>query len=110
MGGQTRLSYVTAQVSLRIVPDQVLDAVCVALMQHLHESFDALRSSNIIKVNVDHTADWWLGDLTYPWFLELEHAIHDDWGAEPMRVREGSVRPFFRPSTLVVRSSPPAAA
>jgi hypothetical protein len=42
---------------------------------------------------VDHTADWWLGDLTHPWFLELERAIRDEWGREPMRVREGGVRP-----------------
>jgi hypothetical protein len=49
-------------------------------------------------VNVDHTADWWLGDLTHPWFLELERAIHDEWGREPMRVREGGVRPHFFPS------------
>jgi len=47
---------------------------------------------------VDHTADWWLGDLTHPWFLELERAIRDEWGAEPMRVREGGVRP---PSILL---------
>jgi di- and tripeptidase len=49
---------------------------------------------------VDHTADWWLGDLTHPWFLELERAINDEWGAEPMRVREGGVRtslPFASP-------------
>jgi di- and tripeptidase len=49
---------------------------------------------------VDHTADWWLGDLTHPWFLELERAINDEWGAEPMRVREGGVRtslPFAPP-------------
>ena len=44
-------------------------------------------------MTVDHTADWWLGDLTHPWFLELERAIRDEWGAEPMRVREGGVRP-----------------
>jgi hypothetical protein len=49
---------------------------------------------------VDHKADWWLGDLTHPWFLELERAISDEWGAEPMRVREGGVRtalPFASP-------------
>jgi hypothetical protein len=46
---------------------------------------------------VDHTADWWLGDLTHPWFLELERAIYDEWGTEPMRVREGGVRIFFPP-------------
>jgi len=84
---------VTAQVSLRIVPDQVLDAVCAALVRHLRASFDALNSANTIKVTVDHTADWWLGDLTHPWFLELERAIRDEWGAEPMRVREGGSIP-----------------
>jgi di- and tripeptidase len=41
---------VTAQVSLRIVPDQVLDDVCVELVQHLRASFDALNSTNTIKV------------------------------------------------------------
>jgi hypothetical protein len=41
---------ITAQVSLRIVPDQVLDAVCAALVTHLRASFDALDSSNTIKV------------------------------------------------------------
>ncbi|KAI0293587.1 Zn-dependent exopeptidase [Russula brevipes] len=84
---------VTAQVSLRIVPDQVLESVCETLVQHLRASFDALNSSNTIKMTVDHTADWWLGDLTHPWFLELERAIHDEWGAEPMRVREGGSIP-----------------
>jgi di- and tripeptidase len=46
----------------------------------------------------------------HPWFLELERAIHDEWGAEPMRVREGGVRPFLPFSAFVVHSSPPAAA
>ena len=46
---------------------------------------------------MDHTADWWLGDLTHPWFLELERAIYDEWGAEPMRVREGGVGTFLLP-------------
>ncbi|KAI0306265.1 Zn-dependent exopeptidase [Multifurca ochricompacta] len=77
---------VTAQVSLRIVPDQVLDAVCTALVQHLRASFGHC-------VTVDHTAGWWLGDLTHPWFLALERAIQDEWGAEPMRVREGGSIP-----------------
>ncbi|KAI9511084.1 Zn-dependent exopeptidase [Russula earlei] len=90
---------VTAQVSLRIVPDQELDDICAALMQHLRATFDALNSSNTIKVTVDHTADWWLGDLTHPWFLELERAISNEWGAEPMRVREGGVRQFLPYST-----------
>jgi len=43
---------VTAQVSLRIVPDQVLDTVCTELIQHLRASFDALNSANTIKVKL----------------------------------------------------------
>lgn len=49
---------------------------------------------------MDHKADWWLGDLTHPWFLELERAIYDEWGAEPMRVREGGVRSSLPPPRL----------
>ena len=37
---------------------------------------------------MDHTANWWLGDLTLPWFLELKRVINDEWGTELMRVRE----------------------
>jgi len=62
-------------------------------VQHLRTSFDAHCSANSIKVTVEHTADWWLGDLAHPWFLELERAIHDEWGSEPMRVREGGSIP-----------------
>jgi hypothetical protein len=51
---------------------------------------------------VDHTADWWLGDLTHPWFLELERAIYDEWGTEPMRIREGGVRTLSLPSLPTV--------
>jgi len=56
-------------------------------------------------VTVEHTADWWLGDLTHPWFLQLERAIRDEWGSEPMRVREGGVRPFFLLSWLSTTGS-----
>ena len=47
---------VTAQVSLRIVPDQVLDTVGAELIQHLRASFDALNSANTIKVENEKLA------------------------------------------------------
>ena len=50
---------VTAQVSLRIVPDQVLDSVCAALVQHLRASFDALSSANTIKVMIPSLESQW---------------------------------------------------
>lgn len=38
-----------------------------------------------------HTADWWLGSLEHPWFQTLEEAIQAEWGAKPLRIREGGV-------------------
>lgn len=40
---------------------------------------------------MDHTADWWLGDLDDPWFKALENAVYNEWGIEPLRIREGGV-------------------
>lgn len=44
-----------------------------------------------MQVSVDHTADWWLGDLGDPWFKALENAVYEEWGTEPLRIREGGV-------------------
>lgn len=40
---------------------------------------------------MDHTADWWLGVLDDPWFKALESAVQQEWGIEPLRIREGGV-------------------
>lgn len=102
---------VKAQVSLRIVPDQDLEMVARALCRYLEDSFGKLESSNkltvctislaliskdllfilVLQVTVDHSADWWLGNLEHPWFKALEGAITDEWGVEPLRIREGGV-------------------
>ncbi|KAI0061595.1 Zn-dependent exopeptidase [Artomyces pyxidatus] len=84
---------VTAQVSLRIVPDQSLDEVSAALLQYIKDSFAQLASPNELRVSVDHTADWWLGNLEHPWFKALARAIRDEWQKDPMCVREGGSIP-----------------
>ncbi|KAI0317637.1 Zn-dependent exopeptidase [Amylostereum chailletii] len=84
---------VTAQVSIRIVPDQDLDVVAHSLCQHIQQSFATLGSLHKLSVSVEHTADWWLGDLEHPWFKALESAVRDEWHVEPMRVREGGTIP-----------------
>lgn len=43
------------------------------------------------QINVNHTADWWLGNLDDHWFKSLESAVRDEWGTEPLRIREGGV-------------------
>ncbi|KIJ60273.1 hypothetical protein HYDPIDRAFT_117355 [Hydnomerulius pinastri MD-312] len=84
---------VTTKVSLRIVPDQDLDTISQALVSHLKSSFGVLQSPNKLSVSIDHTADWWLGDLDDPWFKALESAVQEEWGVEPLRIREGGSIP-----------------
>ncbi|KAG6909272.1 hypothetical protein DXG01_001334 [Tephrocybe rancida] len=90
---------VKSQVSVRIVPDQDLDTIIKALVAYLETSFEALQSPNKLKVKVEHSADWWLGNLDDHWFKSLESAVHDVWGVAPLRIREGGVS-GFEPKTL----------
>ncbi|KZV68817.1 Zn-dependent exopeptidase [Peniophora sp. CONT] len=86
-------SSVSAQVSIRIVPDQDLDTITAQLCSFIRETFAGMNSAHKLSVSVDHAADWWLGELEHPWFLALESAIRDEWGVQPMRVREGGTIP-----------------
>ncbi|KAJ7043858.1 hypothetical protein C8F04DRAFT_1070669 [Mycena alexandri] len=84
---------IKSQVSLRIVPDQDLDTITKSLSLHLETSFNDLKSPNKLKVSVEHTADWWLGELDDFWFKALESAVQQEWGMEPLRIREGGTIP-----------------
>ncbi|KAF8908992.1 hypothetical protein CPB84DRAFT_1673831 [Gymnopilus junonius] len=84
---------VSAQLSLRLVPDQDLDTIVKSLRDYLQKSFDNLQSPNKLIINVEHTADWWLGDLDGHWFKSLESAVQEEWGEEPLRIREGGSIP-----------------
>jgi di- and tripeptidase len=83
---------VKAQVSLRIVPEQNLDTIAKALCNHFESSFQSFQSPNKLEVSIEHTADWWLGNLDDPWFRALESAVRDEWATEPLRIREGGVK------------------
>lgn len=84
---------VTAQLSLRIVPDQDLDTIVRSLRDYIQTSFNVLQSTNSLKINIDHTADWWLGNLDDHWFKWLESAVQEEWGIEPLCIREGGSIP-----------------
>ncbi|KAF5327950.1 hypothetical protein D9758_016773 [Tetrapyrgos nigripes] len=84
---------VKSQVSIRIVPDQDLNTIADSLCQFLRKSFDELQSSNKLQVQIVNSADWWLGQLDDPWFIALESAVQEEWGAEPLRIREGGSIP-----------------
>ncbi|CAL1713399.1 unnamed protein product [Somion occarium] len=86
-------STVQARLSLRIVPDQDVEEICASLQDHLKSKFGDMQSRNTLEINISHTADWWLGNLDDPWFAALESAIRDEWGVEPLRIREGGSIP-----------------
>jgi di- and tripeptidase len=52
---------------------------------------DILNFISSNQINIDHTADWWLGNLDDHWFKWLESAVQEEWGVEPLRIREGGV-------------------
>ncbi|KAH8077043.1 Zn-dependent exopeptidase [Cristinia sonorae] len=84
---------IKARVSLRVVPDQDLDTIATNLQDYLKSEFETFRSPNSLHMSIKHIADWWLGKLDDPWFLALENAIRDEWGVEPLRIREGGSIP-----------------
>ncbi|KAF5360448.1 hypothetical protein D9756_004816 [Leucocoprinus leucothites] len=86
-------STVKAQISLRIVPDQGLDIIVQSLVDYMKSTFDGFRTPNMLQAEVVHTADWWLGELDDPYFKALESAVKEEWGMEPLRIREGGSIP-----------------
>ena len=88
---------VKAQISLRIVPDQDLQTIIGSLTDFLTNTYAEFRSPNRLQVTVDHSADWWLGNLDDPWFKALEGAVREEWGEEPLRIREGGVSDVTHP-------------
>ena len=77
---------------MRIVPDQSLENIIALLRSTLRGTFASFNSENRLDVQVEHSADWWLGDPENRGFKALERAIGEEWGIEPLYIRE--VRPW----------------
>ncbi|KIY53695.1 Zn-dependent exopeptidase, partial [Fistulina hepatica ATCC 64428] len=86
-------SRVSAQVSIRIVPDQCTEKISDDLQSFLRSRFEKLGLPNKLDVHIDKKADWWLGELNDTWFKSLEKAIYGEWGIMPLRIREGGSIP-----------------
>ncbi|KAG8923467.1 hypothetical protein FRC00_006232 [Tulasnella sp. 408] len=86
-------SRVRAKISVRIVPDQDLKSITEAIESSIRATFDELQSPNSLHITIDRTADWWIGSFDHPWFKALEGAIYDEWGVQPLRIREGGSIP-----------------
>lgn len=44
-------------------------------------------------MTINHTADWWLGDLSGPYVQAIGDSIKAEWGTEPLWIREGGSIP-----------------
>jgi di- and tripeptidase len=77
-----------AIMSMRIVPDQNLDSVVSQLKKTLYDRFKEFGSDNQLNVSVEHKADWWLGDPDNRGFKALEKAVREEWGIDPLYIRE----------------------
>ncbi|RSH81360.1 hypothetical protein EHS25_006891 [Saitozyma podzolica] len=84
---------VSADISMRIVPEQDLKDIVESLKTFCRETFDSLGSPNNFEITVTHSASWWLASLTSPYFKALESAVQDVWGVRPLKIREGGTVP-----------------
>ena len=77
----------------------------------MHKAFASLRTHNMLsvkpslilpctaahrtpeQVDINHVADWWLGDIKSPYFSALANCIEDEWKIKPLLIREGGSIP-----------------
>ncbi|KAK9320609.1 hypothetical protein V1517DRAFT_328863 [Lipomyces orientalis] len=86
----------TATISLRIVPDQDNDVVSATLQQYLDSQFASFKSRNHLSVKLNRQADAWLGDPENAAFKTLANAVKEEWGSDPLYIREGGTIPAVR--------------
>ncbi len=94
----------TANLSVRLVPDQDSNTVQAALHDVLRNAFRNLKTSNKLTIRIDHQADPWLGDPSNQIFQILEEAIMEVWG--PIgHVRRASVPAMGAPLKKLTHGS-----
>ena len=69
----------SANISIRLVPNQTTEVIQKALQRTLNSAFDELNSSNMLTVKFEHAAEPWLGDPSNKIFRTLEDAIMAVW-------------------------------
>lgn len=86
-------SKAAASISIRVVPNQSIEFIANHLQDFLHANFARSKSTNSLSIEIEHVADWWLGNLKSPYFLALAKSIEEEWDIEPMLIREGGSIP-----------------
>ena len=87
----------TADLSIRLVPNQTTETVEKALQKTLEKAFHRLDSANELAIRFENQAEPWLGDPNNEIFRTLEEAIMEVW--KPLRSprRKSSISITKRP-------------
>ncbi|KAJ1657318.1 hypothetical protein IWQ61_003260 [Dispira simplex] len=78
-----------AAISMRVVPNQVIETIVDQFTSHVKNLFDALDTSSRLEVSIRNSASWWLGDTNNQYFKAAERAITHHWNVKPVYIREG---------------------
>ena len=78
----------TAEISIRLVPNQTTEAIKKSLRIALEDAFEGLHSENELTITFEQHAEPWLGDPNNEVFRTLEEAIMEVWkpSRQPRRV------------------------
>lgn len=87
---------ISARLSVRIVPDQSLDEIKQLLDAYLRDVFAQLNSPNHLEVEYAMCADPWIGHPSNHAFQVLRQGIQEEWGVDPLFIREGGSIPVVR--------------
>lgn len=85
-----------AELSIRIVPTQDLEVVKESFVTYVNECFSKLKTNNFIKVQIMHEAEPWLGNVNNTAYQILKECLREEWGVDPIFVREGGSIPSIR--------------
>ena len=81
----------TADLSIRLVPNQTTGTVQKALQKTLEKAFEKLDSANELTIEFKNQAEPWLGDPNNQIFRTLEEAIMAVWKPAKSRRRQSSI-------------------
>lgn len=85
-----------SKLSIRIVPSQELEIVKESFIEYVNKCFNGLNSTNHLKIKIMHEAEPWLGNINNSAYKILKECMNEEWGVEPILVREGGSIPSIR--------------
>ncbi|KAF5292126.1 hypothetical protein FQA39_LY14081 [Lamprigera yunnana] len=100
LGAQTIIpGKVVGKFSIRIVPNQKVDAIKEIVIKYLNQKWKERRSPNQIKIEMIHGGPYWIEDPHHPHYIAGQRAIQHVFKDIPDLTREGGSIPI----TIVIQ-------